>query len=116
MKTLQPSSDWMINIIQVGKITGRDDRNKPNYDMHTYENCRFDIQSVYSGSGNDRQIQYNGVLFFYAALTTPFPKMDKNWLDGKVIDEDGNEYKITQVIPIKKIQSNEVHAYEIEVI
>lgn len=114
--TLQPNSDWMINIIQVGKIIGTDERNKPDYEMHTYENCRFDIEAVYSGSGNDRQLRYNGVLFLYEKYTTPFPSMDKTWLNGKVIDEDGNEFKITQIVPLRHIQSNETYGFEIEVI
>lgn len=113
---MQPDQDWLVNIVQLGKITGHDRRNLPEYDMHTFEECRLDLEPVYQGSGNDRQLIANGVLFLYSEFTTPFPKLDPSWLKGKMIDEDGNEYVITKIVPIQSVTSTKLYGYELEVI
>lgn len=72
-------------------------------------------QTIYSGTSNNRTITANAVVFLFAGVTTPMPKIDKNWV-GYHLTFEGNDYTITNIVDNREPYSNDVYSYELEVL
>ncbi|WP_307994982.1 putative minor capsid protein [uncultured Weissella sp.] len=75
----------------------------------------FQPGTIYSGTGNDRTITANGVLFLYAGVTTPMPSLTNADI-GSTIEIEGSSYKIQRIIDNREPFSNDIWSYEIEVL
>lgn len=80
-----------------------------------YKYIVFQPTTIYSGTGNDRTITANGVLFLYANVTTPMPNLSKNDV-GAFVEIEGNTYKIQRIVDNRDPFSNDIWSYEIEVL
>lgn len=78
-------------------------------------NCVAQLETIYSGTNNDRQVVANAVVFLYASVANPFLKFDKNSQGNKIVFE-GVEYTIKRVVDNRDPLSNEVWSYELEVL
>ena len=86
---------------------------KPAYsEAITVKNTRIDRQTVFSRDTNDSKIVARAVIFCYADHTTPF----KPYKERSLVEFDGKEYTVTNVIPIKHWALDKIWAYELEVI
>jgi len=75
----------------------------------------YQATTIYSGTGNDRQITANGILFLYAGVTEPMPTITQADVGAYVkIGED--TFKITRIVENKHPFKDEVWSYEIEVL
>ncbi|WEV56133.1 putative minor capsid protein [Ligilactobacillus acidipiscis] len=89
---------------------------KPTYDDPiTLEHCVFQPQTIYSGTNNERQIVANAIVFLYAGVTDPIPKLDKSNYGSK-IEFEGQEYALQTIVDNRDPFSNEVWSYELEVL
>ena len=73
---------------------------------------RIDRHTVFSRDTNDARIVAKAVIYCYADHTTPFLP----YLERSLIEFDGKEYTITNLITVNHWARNEVWAYELEVI
>lgn len=72
-------------------------------------------QTIYSGSNNNRTITANAIVFLFAGVTTPLPKIDKHWVGYHLTFEE-NDYTITNIVDNRDPFSNDVYSYELEVL
>lgn len=78
------------------------------------EHVVFQPGTIYSGTGNDRTITANGVLFLYTNVTTPMPNLTDKDI-GSMVEIEGSFYKIQRIIDNREPFSNDIWSYEIEV-
>lgn len=78
-------------------------------------NCVFQQETIYTGTGNSREVVANAVLFIYADVSTPLLKFDKNSQGNKIVF-DGVEYTIKRIVENRNPMSNDVWNYELEVL
>ncbi|GDZ85375.1 putative minor capsid protein [Leuconostoc citreum] len=78
-------------------------------------NCVFQKETIYTGTGNSREVVANAVLFIYADVSTPLLKFDKNSQGNKIVF-DGVEYTIKRIVENRNPMSNDVWNYELEVL
>lgn len=76
-------------------------------------NCVVQQETIYSGTNNGRQVVANAVIFLYADVTNPMPKLDKTSQGNKIIFE-GVEYTIQRIVDNRNPSNNEVWSYEVE--
>lgn len=79
------------------------------------DQCVVQPQTIYSGSNNNRTIVANAIVYFYAEITSPMPKLMRNHV-GSTLTFEGQDYVITQIIDNRDPYSNEVWSYEVEVL
>lgn len=88
---------------------------KEKYRDVQVNNCVVQLQTIYSGTNNNRSIVANGVIFFYFGITSPWIHLDRDAVGSKLMFED-KEYTITRVIDNRDPFGNEVWSYEVEVL
>lgn len=107
---------WANQQIIYRAPTGEKDRYGKQKVVDTViDNCIVQLETVYSGTNNNRQVVANGVVFLYANITMPFVTFDKNSQGNKIIYEDV-EYTLQRIIDNRDPFSNEVWSYELEVL
>jgi hypothetical protein len=79
------------------------------------DNCLVHLATQYTGTNENRQLVANGVVYFYADCTNPFPELSKNNLGSKVTFE-GVEYTVKTISQAKQPQSNDMFSYRLEVL
>lgn len=79
------------------------------------KNCVFQPQTIYSGTNNNRQIIANAVLFIYAGISDPVPKITDKNIGSKVIFE-GNSYTVQKLVDNRHPFDNGLFSYELEVL
>ena len=72
-------------------------------------------QTIYAGSSNNRTITANAIVYLFAGISTPLPKITPDWV-GYHLKFEGRDYTITNVIDNREPFSNEVYSYELEVL
>lgn len=72
-------------------------------------------QTIYSGSNNSRTITANAIVFLFAQITEPLPKITPDWI-GTHLTFEGRDYTITNIVDNREPYSNEVYSYELEVL
>ena len=79
------------------------------------ENVLVQPQTIYSGDSNNRKITANAIVFLFAKISDPLPKLDRDSVGSKLIFE-GKEYTITNIVDNREPYSNDVYSYELEVL
>lgn len=79
------------------------------------DNVIVQPQTIYSGSSNSRTITANAIVYLFAGISTPLPKITKDWV-GYHLKFEGNDYTITNIVDNREPTSNEVYSYELEVL
>lgn len=79
------------------------------------DNCLVHLATQYSGTNENRQLLANGVVYFYADCTMPFPDLNKNNLGSKITFE-GVEYTVQTISEAKQPQSDEMFSYRLEML
>ena len=72
-------------------------------------------QTIYSGSNNSRTITANAIVFIFAQISEPMPKITPDWV-GYHLKFEGRDYTITNIVDNREPSSNEVYSYELEVL
>lgn len=72
-------------------------------------------QTIYSGSNNSRTITANAIVFLFAQITEPLPKITPEWIGTHLTFED-RDYTITNIVDNREPYSNKVYSYELEVL
>lgn len=72
-------------------------------------------QTIYSGSNNSRTITANAIVYLFAGISTPLPKITPDWVGYHLKFED-RDYTITNIADNREPFSNEVYSYELEVL
>lgn len=72
-------------------------------------------QTIYSGSNNSRTITANAIVYLFAGISTPLPKITPDWVGYHLKFED-RDYTITNIVDNREPFSNEVYSYELEVL
>ncbi|MCV2505655.1 minor capsid protein [Melissococcus plutonius] len=92
------------------------DWNQPDYEEAiTIQNVLFQPQTIYSGENNNRQIIANAVVYFFAGISKPLPKLNKEHVGSK-IDFEGKEYTVKVIVDNRNPFSNNLYSYELEVL
>lgn len=92
-----------------------DDYGKPITTDVTVNNVLVQPQTIYSGSNNSRTITANAIVFLFAQITEPLPKITPDWI-GTHLTFEGRDYTITNIVDNREPYSNEVYSYELEVL
>ena len=72
-------------------------------------------QTIYSGSNNDRTITANAIVFLFADISTPMPKLTPDCV-GWHLTFEGHDYAITNFVDNRDPYGNGVYSYELEVL
>lgn len=72
-------------------------------------------QTIYSGSNNDRTITANAIVFLFADISTPMPKLTPDCV-GWHLTFEGHDYVITNFVDNRDPYGNGVYSYELEVL
>ena len=72
-------------------------------------------QTIYSGSNNSRTITANAIVFLFAQITEPLPKITPDWI-GTHLTFENRDYTITNIVDNREPYSNKVYSYELEVL
>lgn len=103
-------------------ITYRVKSKKPNVKGH-YEYVDTNVDHVvvqqapvYSGSNNNREVVANAVVFLYANVSSPLPKLDVVDSVGDKIVFEWHEYTVKTIVENRNPYSNEIWSYEVEVL
>ena len=75
----------------------------------------FQPETIYQGTNNDRQIVASAVVFLYANVSSPMPKLTQDNLQS-IITFEGHEYTLERLIDNRQPFSNELFSYELEVL
>ena len=92
-----------------------DDYGKQKTVEQAINNVLVQPQTIYSGSSNSRTITANAIVFLFAQITEPLPKITPDWI-GTHLTFEGRDYTITNIIDNREPYSNEVYSYELEVL
>lgn len=77
--------------------------------------ANFQPQTIYQGTNNDRQIVANAVVFLYAGISSPLPKLTQDNLQS-IITFEGHDYTLQRLVDNRHPFSNELWSYELEVL
>ena len=88
---------------------------KPVTDTITINHVIVQPQTIYSGSNNDRTVTANAIIYLFAKVSDPFPKLTPECV-GWHLTFEGRDYAITTFVDNREPYSNEVYSYELEVI
>jgi hypothetical protein len=109
----KPPADFCIDSFEYYEFIRVDSWEGPQYEVPvTINNCRIDRGTEYSQSSNGKQLLYNAVVFCYEGITTPLPKFKVE----SILHFDGDDHKVTKVIPIYEAYEQIIYSYELEVI
>lgn len=78
-------------------------------------NCVVNMQTIYSGTNNDRQIVANGLIVMYDGYSDPVPALTKENLESKLTYQ-GQEYTVKSITRFDQPGSEDLYCYELEVI
>lgn len=98
--------------IPVGEL---DKYGKQKTEKVEVEHVLVQVQTIYSGDSNNRRITANAIVFLFAKISNPLPKLDRDNVGNKLIFE-GKEYTITNIVDNREPYSNDVYSYELEVL
>ena len=99
-------------MIPTGKL---DKYRKPVTETITIDHVIVQPQTIYTGSNNDRTVTANAVVFLFAGVSEPMPKLTSDCV-GWHLTFEGRDYAITTFVDNREPYSNEVYSYELEVI
>lgn len=88
---------------------------KPVMEATTIDHVIVQSQTIYSGSNNDRTVTGNAIVFIFAKISDPMPKLTPDCV-GWHLTFEGRDYAITNFVDNRDPYSNEVYSYELEVI
>lgn len=94
---------------------GEDDYGKPKTTDVAVNHVIVQPQTIYSGSNNDRTITANAIVFLFADISTPMPKLTPDCV-GWRLTFDGHDYVITNFVDNRDPYGNGVYSYELEVL
>lgn len=92
-----------------------DDYGKQKTVEQVINNVLVQPQTIYSGSSNSRTITANAIVFLFAQISEPLPKITPDWI-GTHLTFEGRDYTITNIVDNREPYSNEVYSYELEVL
>ena len=96
--------------------TGKKDKSrKPVTEAITINHVIVQPQTIYSGSNNDRTVTANAIVYLFAGVSNPLPKLTPDCV-GWHLTFEGREYAITNFVDNRDPYSNDVYSYELEVI
>lgn len=81
----------------------------------TINHCVVQPQTIYAGSNNGRTIVANAVIFIYAGVSSPIPKITKKDVGATILFE-GAEYTLQKIVDNRDPFSNALYSYELEVL
>ena len=81
----------------------------------TVDNVIVQQQTIYSGSSNSRTITANAIVYLFAGISTPLPKITPDWV-GYHLKFEGRDYTITNIVDNREPYSDKVYSYELEVL
>lgn len=79
------------------------------------DHCLVQPQTIYSGSNDNRTITANAIVYLFAGVTTPLPKITSDWVGYHLVFE-GRDYTVTDIVDNREPFSNQVYSYELEVL
>lgn len=79
------------------------------------KHCVFQPQTIYSGTNNNREVTANAIVFLYAHVSQPIPKLNKASLGSKIYFE-GDEYTLKTIVENRDPFKNDLWSYELEVL
>lgn len=92
-----------------------DDYGKPKTVEQVINNVLVQPQTIYEGSNNSRTITANAIVFLFAGISDPLPKINPDWI-GTHLKFEERDYTITNIVDNREPYSNEVYSYELEVL
>lgn len=92
-----------------------DDYGKPKTVDMAISHVIVQPQTIYSGSNNDRTITANAIVFLFADISTPMPKLTPDCV-GWHLTFEGHDYVITNFVDNRDPYGNGVYSYELEVL
>ena len=92
-----------------------DDYGKQKTVEQAINNVLVQPQTIYSGSSNSRTITANAIVFLFAGISDPLPKITPDWV-GVHIKFEGRDYTITNIVDNREPYNNKVYSYELEVL
>ncbi|QAR22376.1 putative minor capsid protein [Limosilactobacillus fermentum] len=96
--------------------TGKMDKvRKPVTETIMIDHVIVQPQTIYSGSNNDRTVTGNAIVFIFAEISDPMPKLTPDCV-GWHLTFEGRDYAITNFVDNRDPYSNDVYSYELEVI
>ena len=104
--------------ITLKKYLGESDSMYPEPEYATpvqIDHVVFQPETIYQGTNNDRQIVASAVVFLYANVSSPMPKLTQDNLRS-VITFEGHEYTLERLVDNRQPFSNELFSYELEVL
>ena len=105
--------EFCIDSFTYKEYLGLNSWSEPHYaEPITINHCRIDRGAEYTSTTAGKQLLYNAVIFCYAGITEPM----RDFKNESKVDYDGQEHTIIKVIPIYEAYSNEIYAYELEVV
>ena len=102
----------IILLVPTGKM---DKFRKPIVETITIDHVIVQPQTIYSGSNNDRTVTANAVVYLFAGVSDPLPKLTPDFVGWHVTFE-GRDYAITTFVDNREPYSDKVYSYELEVI
>lgn len=109
----KPPKDFCIDSFLYKEYIGKNSWQEPQYaESVLIEHCRIDRRAEYTITTSGKQLLYNAVVFCYEEITTPLPDFKAE----SVLVFDGQDHKVTKVIPIYEAYSTTIYSYELEVI
>lgn len=92
-----------------------DDYGKPKTTDVVVNHVVVQPQTIYSGSNNSRTITANAVVFLFAGISSPMPRLTPDCIGWHVTFED-HDYTITNFVDNRDPYGNDVYSYELEVL
>jgi hypothetical protein len=92
-----------------------DDYGKPKTVNMAISHVIVQPQTIYSGSNNDRTITANAIVFLFADISTPMPKLTPDCV-GWHLTFEGHDYTIANFVDNRDPYGNGVYSYELEVL
>ncbi|NMV48491.1 capsid protein [Lactobacillus reuteri] len=92
-----------------------DDYGKRKTVEQVINNVLVQPQTIYSGSNNSRTITANAIVFLFAGISDPLPKITPDWV-GTHLKFEERDYTITNIVDNREPYSNKVYSYELEVL
>lgn len=99
-------------LIPTGKL---DKYRKPATQSQEISNVLVQPQTIYSGANNDRTVTANAVVYLFAGVSSPFPKLTPDCV-GWHLTFEGRDYAIVNFVDNREPYSDKVYSYELEVI
>lgn len=92
-----------------------DDYGKQKTVEQVINNVLVQPQTIYSGSNNSRTITANAIVFLFAGISDPLPKITPDWV-GTHLKFEERDYTITNIVDNREPYSDKVYSYELEVL